>query len=272
MARRYSYTKEVYVDAYAGREDSEILESFPCTRCGGTGGFEHYKFIDNGVCYRCNGDLSFTETITVGDRRLEAQREVKRVNKCRMQAAKAEVLWAEGIAALAELHPEWATVTRWEGILEYEDGNEFVRKLATMVEDGKPLSEKQAAAGAKAIDQFNRKDEIAADKAAAHAAVPAVEAGHQEITGTVVSIKRYEDNYSFTGGMVYKFLIVDEQGRKFFGTMPNAAWDALEPGSQLDDYQGRTVTLTATVAPGTDDHAFGKYSRPSKFSLAPLAS
>lgn len=274
MARRYSYTKEVYVEQYEGREDSEILESYNCGRCSGARRFDHYGRVADGVCFRCGGDPGFREIVTVGDRRQEQRSQVRHLNKARMLAAKADVLWAEAIAEMATEHPAWGTLTRWEGILdmESEDANEFVIKLALRITDGKPLSEKQIAAGANAIDRFNRKDEIAAAKAAAHAATPPVVGGRQEITGQVVSIKRYENTFSYAGGTDYKFLIQDAEGRRYFGTMPNAAWEALEQGLDLDDYKGRTVTLTATVAPSADDHAFGKYSRPAKFSLAPKAN
>jgi hypothetical protein len=265
---RYSYTRETYVDPYPGREDSELLSETPCSRCGGDGGFDHYLHVDKGICFRCDGDPEWRERWYVSDARKEAKRQVNATNKFRMERAKAEVKWAEGIAELTAVRAEWGTLTREQGILDYnaDDCNEFVIKLAGLIEQGKTLTERQAQAGADAIDKYNRRAEIEAAKAAAKAAVPAIEAGRVTLTGVVKAHKLQEGDY----GDTWKMIVEDAEGRRYWGTIPQSIWNDMEArdlGYDLDKLHGLTVTMTATVEPSRDDHTFGFYSRPTKATI-----
>lgn len=260
---RYQYTKETYVDPYPGKDDAEVLAESPCSRCGGVGGFDYYNHIDKGICYRCDGDPEWVERWTVGQARQEAQRQVRATNKFRMERAKADVKWAEGIAAAAAERPEWATLVRGQGVLDMEsdDVNEFVVKLATQVEQGKGLTPRQLQAGADAIAKYNNRDAIAAEKAAAKAATPAVEAGRRQLVVTVVSTKEQEGNY----GTTWKMLVEDTEGRRYWGTIPTGVWNDMHHAEKhLDDLRGKVVTMTATVEASDKDHTFGFFSRPAK--------
>ena len=265
---RYQYTKEVYVDPYPGREDAELLSESPCSRCGGDGGFEYYGHIDGGVCFRCQGDSSWRERWYVSDARAEAKRNVNATNKFRREQAKADLKWTEGIAELTAVRAEWGTLTRDEGILDYnsDDCNEFVVKLAGLIEQGKTLTERQVQAGADAIDRYNRQGEIEAAKAAAKAAVPAIESGRVTLTGVVKAHKLQENQF----GDTWKMIVEDAEGRRYWGTIPRSIWDAMEAkglGYDLDKLHGETVTMTATVEVSHDDHTFGFYSRPTKATI-----
>lgn len=265
---RYQYTRETYVDPYPGKDDAEVLTESPCSRCGGAGGFDYYQHVDRGVCFRCDADPEWREIWTVGMARQEAKRQVNATNKFRIEQAKADIKWAEGIAELAVVRPEWATLTREEGILDYEsdDSNEFVVKLARLIEQGKTLTERQIEAGADAISKYNRRDEIAAEKAAAKAAIPAIEPGRGTLEGVVKSHKLQEGAY----GDTWKMIIEDAEGRRYWGTIPQSIWndmDARGLGYDLDKLHGLTVTMTATVEASSDDHTFGFYSRPTKATI-----
>lgn len=45
-----SYTQQLE------RDEFQIVHLTPCSRCGGTGYFQEYRHIDNGICFRCKGN------------------------------------------------------------------------------------------------------------------------------------------------------------------------------------------------------------------------
>lgn len=262
MSPRYNYTRVTYTDPQPGKLDSEILSTSPCSRCfGEMAAFRQYDELNGGECFRCSSDPDFREIHTVGDARKTAKREVNATNRFRLEQAKAALHLEAGTAAAAAIRPEWANVPA--DALQYEDGDDFLRSLVEQMSKGRELSEKQVQAGANAIDRWNRKDEVAAAKAAAKAATPAITEGRQLLQGTISSIKDRE-GYN---GTEWKMVVELANGQRVWGSFPQSLWDALMAEGNdynLDKARGRSVSFTAAVAPSKDDHTFGFFKRPTK--------
>lgn len=262
MATRYNYTRVTYVDPFPGQDASEVVSSEPCFRCWGQkGAFQHYRDLNGGECFRCSSDPDFREITTVGDARKAAKREVNRVNKARLEAAKELLHFEAGIAAAAAIRPEWNNFP--QDAVHTDEGDDFLSSLSDQLRKGRELSEKQVQAGADAIDRWWRKEEVAAAAAAAKAATPAITEGRMLLEGTIASIK---DREGFNG-TEWKMIVELANGQRVWGTFPQSLWDALmAEGSEynLDKARGRQVSLTATVTPSRDDHTFGFFKRPTK--------
>lgn len=278
MAARIKYDRVAYVDPHPGKDDAEVLYTYKCPRCGGTGEFREFDHIENGICFACRGadvELEYT----VGDARKEAKRNVRHENKVRLNRAKAEQYLADAVAARSE----WATLTKDSELLEAGFGtefewvenphfNQFVLQLWNQLNgfgkfDPKPLSEKQVEAGADAIKRYIDRKQVAADREAAKADVTPVVEGKQTIAGTVYGAKYQETQY----GTVYKFGIRQVNGQTYWGTIPAKIMNEMA-GDWEKKLNGTNVVLEATVSPAREDHTHGFYKRPKLVSADVLNS
>lgn len=279
MAARIKYDRVAYVDPHLGKDDAEVLYTYQCGRCGGTGHLTEYARIDNGVCYGCDGVAGLEFSYTVGDARKEAKRDVRYQNKVRLNRAKTEQYLAEAAA----VRSEWATLTKDSDILTSGWGNDyvwennpnyiqFVDQLWSQLNgfgkfDPKALSEKQIEAGADAIKRHIDRKQIAADREAAKADTTPVVEGKQTIAGTVYGAEYQETQY----GTVYKFGIRQVNGQTYWGTIPAKIMNEMA-GDWEKKLNGTNVVLEATVSPAREDHTHGFYKRPKLVSAEVLTS
>lgn len=272
MATRYDYQRVSYVDPHPGKDDAEVLYTYKCTRCGGTGEFREYDHIENGICFACRGaDIELE--YTVGEARKAAKSDVRRQNQILLQDAKAKKFLVDAAA----VRSEWATLTDDSDILtsgwgangydwtENRNFNQFVYKLWNQMKgfgkfDPKPLSEKQIQAGADAIQRHGENVAKAAEREAAKANVIPVVAGKQIIAGEVYGTKMVDGIY----GSTYKFGIRQINGQTYWGTIPKKLMDSekLATGAWDKTLNGTNVVIEADVSPAAGDHTHGFYKRP----------
>lgn len=88
--------------------------------------------------------------------------------------------------------------------------------------------------------------------------------GRRVIEGTVKSHKWTED----TGyGRQHKMLVVEPDGNKVWGTVPQSIEDALYVNHEQQELRGLKVKFTATVERSQKDENFGYYKRPTKATV-----
>lgn len=226
----------------------------PCTRCGGAGGFDGWPGF---TCYRCGGSGSdptqrqwmypatYTdEQVQAHVDMLEARNQRARERALEKKLAKAAEQLVENVAkypVLGEVDT-WVKANGWTG-----DG--FLNDLLSKGRQY-PLTEKQAAAMAKAWDEFQDFEARRAEREAAEALVEDLPEGTYDIVATVVS-KKWVDNE--WGGQL-KMVVSTDAGQRIWGTVPRAIADDLGVGDR--------VAFTATVTRSEDDRLFGFFSRP----------
>ena len=166
---------------------------------------------------------------------------------------------AEQRAAILEAHPVLITAM--------ESDNSFVQDVMRRFKTKAALSEKQIAAVKTALvrdaERAERK-EVWATEAELAADAPT---GKVTVTGEIVSTKWQESMY----GSTHKMILKTEAGWKLWVTVPTSVNDDLEmlrkeSGVNLQ-YEGKTVTLTATVTPSDDDPKFAFGKRPTNARL-----
>lgn len=138
----------------------------------------------------------------------------------------------------------------------------------------------QAAAQA-AVEEAERHAKEAAE-AERIANTPPIEAGRHTVTGEIVGVRSEEQAFGYRTTRVYKMMVKDAEGRKFWGSMPRSIVDAVfdrwhaetqpeygtfGPDTWLRSAKGSTVTFTATVEVSHDDPTFGFFSRPTRAAL-----
>lgn len=95
-----------------------------------------------------------------------------------------------------------------------------------------------------------------------------------EITGKIVSIKEYEDSFSYHGGSVYKMLVVTDDGWKAFGSIPRYSLSVIfnvgfyTGDDTIDRSREARVKFTARFA--KKDESFATFSRPTKDEIEVL--
>lgn len=92
-----------------------------------------------------------------------------------------------------------------------------------------------------------------------------VKAGRYVFEGSIISVREDDDPFSYSGGTKIKILVLADDQRKLWGTLPSklrVLFNQDDNGS--DSYKGRRITFTATVKPSDDDPLFGFFSRPVK--------
>tara|TARA_R110000851_G_scaffold77843_1_gene171833 strand:- start:1411 stop:1866 length:456 start_codon:yes stop_codon:yes gene_type:complete len=148
-----------------------------------------------------------------------------------------------------------------------ESDNSFVQDVMRRFKTKAALSEKQIAAVKTALvrdaERAERK-EVWATEAELAADAPT---GKVTVTGEIVSTKWQESMY----GSTHKMILKTEAGWKLWVTVPTSVNDDLEmlrkeSGVNLQ-YEGKTVTLTATVTPSDSDPKFAFGKRPTNARL-----
>lgn len=246
------YERVTYVDPYPGREDDEILDEWPCDRCGGAGEISAYRYIEGGRCFQCGGDAGYRHQYTVGKARADRKREVDAINageRARIKSLVAtEAVWTEA----KDFHPIWKFAR------EHVETNSFISQLVDRLDDGKALSEKQLRAGADSIlRDLKRREEREREDAMAEPVI----SGRYEVTGTVLSTKWVDSAY----GGTKKMLVRDDRGFKVWGTVPSSL-DEIDGLLSTETMLkvGQRVRFTATVSRSGDDLKFGFFKRPAK--------
>lgn len=222
------------------RTVSGVVEVFePCGRCAGYGYIAGYEYVENGVCFGCQGRAG--EWVSAEDyERRRKQRERYHARKAKADAEKA----AKELAKLE------AFKTANPGLLDaLEDLGAFGESLKQQVYRKKQLSDKQIAAAWKAIEQ--RK----ADKADA----VDVPEGREVVTGKIIKIKHITRHYRGRVTEQTRMTVKDDRGFIINSTAPKAIVDDIEHGARVE--------FTATLEASIDDKTFGFGSRPAKAKM-----
>ena len=182
---------------------------------------------------------------------------------------------AERIAQIYEDHPLLVWLSYWDNVFDAAGSgsdrafwsNGFLNSIAWKLEQYGELSERQIAAAERTIIEDTQKMDAKAAQKAAEAAEPKTEApeGRVTVTGEVVSVKSYEDNYYGHITITVKMLVKDDQGFKVWSTVPNSLFNSERNGVE----KGDRVTFTATLIKSADDPYFAKAKRPTKAEVLP---
>lgn len=231
----------------------------PCNRCGDADGYiAQYNHVQGGTCFECGGyggpwvtvkEATATYKRRDADKRRRDAKKAAKVNKV-----------AADCAAFLTAHPELAGM----GDSEHYIVSDMFDRLSRFGS----LSDKQVELAARILRETAERE---AQRAAERAAAEPAPTGRVEVIGEVISIKRYEDNYSFHGGITYKMTVKADAGYRVSCTVPSD----LRPGVTTVDYgdevsalRGRRVAFTATLTPSEDDATFAKAKRPTKARIA----
>lgn len=216
-----------------------------CDHCGA--GILYYAVL----IHRPTGEL-----IEVGETCLDGRFEMandefsrwrKSVSGNRAKAAK-----LERIEKIVSAHPLLVHLADYL-VSGLSDGS-FLGSIAEQFRDRGELSERQIEAAEKAITrELARKaeDEARAEKLKGLAPL---EPSRRTITGTILSKKWVDNDYSYSGARTAKILIETAEGYRFWGTLPSAACDA---------EKGSSITLTATITPKAEEPTFAFFKRPT---------
>lgn len=256
---------------YERREDGSY--AILCGRCGGSGQLESYRYVEGGVCFKCNGHEGPLGSLTEAEANTRYANQVRYRDRKETKRLKIVAARDERVAALAAAEPEVAAVLQ----AQYDETERRVPFLVSLAEqlhfaDGHALTEKQI----EAVKRF-----LAQRAEEAENSAPVIE-GRIVVIGEVVSIKRVFNDY----GDAVKVTVKDDRGFKVYGTLAASlvqefydAWlvKITDEGYRVGDYggdvwfetvTGQRVTFTATVKASADDGSFGFYSRPTKASRA----
>lgn len=172
-----------------------------------------------------------------------------------------------------------------------------------LLQYGPPLSEKQVAFAMKLAEQLRsgdtwekQRERRDAEREERLKGVEGWTEGRQRIEGVVLSVREPDE---FAAYPSWKWLVEVEDGRRVWGSVPTAIYEAItsetfemphsESALQLaedagidpetvekpyrhgdpKDLRGRKVAFTAAVQPKDDDRHFAFYKRPTKPELAP---
>lgn len=254
-----------------------------CPKCGGRGRLEHYAHIDGGICYGCDGDGGRWENIE--DMKAREAAAEKRAAAAQKRFEKKQAKARARLAETLEAHPEYQTIldSADQVVVDEDRGrqthpglptrthNELLRLLsfAQKLRDGKTLTEKQAAFALKLATPEPCPRCGSVDHAERDCSERAkVEPGRQAIEGVLVS-ERYEHN-NFGGGS-YKCLIVCDDGRRLWGTVPRfKTKNTDDPHPCAPEWRdhhaklGARVSFMAAVERSDNDPHFGFYKRPTR--------
>jgi hypothetical protein len=157
----------------------------------------------------------------------------------------------------------WRRNTRWADRARKDWAVNTLSDLAWKAHKYGDISDKQVALVEKLLGELAVADAELAIREAEEAAkppVPALTAGRQVITGTVLSSRWVDSDYGYGTSGTVKITVKLDNGQRVHGSLPRDLW------GQGDDPEekGRRITLTATVKPSDDDPGFGFYTRPTK--------
>lgn len=159
----------------------------------------------------------------------------------RAKAAKAEKL-----EAFLAANP------RMRALLDYDGDNDFLSSLAEKLTSYAELSDRQVEAAEKALTRDRERAEARAAEAAATAHLAPLTAGKRTITGTLIHTKWQDSPFGYGASGSLKGLIQDDEGYKFWGTIPTA----------FQGDKGDTISITATIEPKEGEPTFAFYKRP----------
>ena len=241
-----------YVDKYDGKPDTDTTVQY-CGRCNGTGYLSHYMHIHGGICYDCEGHPE--RTYTYAELRKKDRDWVNRTNRTILKRVLDQ---QEADARLAKFNEEHPGVSEIVARLAKGE-NHFALSIERALEDKGTLTENQ-------LNAILRMNEQQKAKATEKSLAEPVPAGKHTITGTILSTKWVENNFSYHGSGTLKMVVQDDRGFKVYGTVPNAL-TTREDGTYYSDLRNSRVTFTATLEPSQDDDKFGFYKRPTKAQL-----
>lgn len=247
-----------YVDPFPGRDGSEVAEQRVCWKCGGSGHIAHYNYYAAGQCFECLG-TGGRHDMTVDALRKEKRNQLTSRRRKIREGARKEIAFNERLQAAIAVRPEWAKVRSTD--------SSFVHEL-WMKCWKYDLTDKQIHAGADAIQ---RELDRNSQRAAAQKMDP-LEEGRQQISGTVISVKQEQDDYSPYGGMAIKITVALASGHRVYGTCPSSLVKAMhDAGNTSDALRGKTVEFAAAIK-RSNQNDFAIFSRPTKARIAELAT
>jgi hypothetical protein len=145
------------------------IEMIPCSRCGGSGWINHYRHVEGGICFKCEGQPS---RLLVAVRvRLYSAEELAKLNaiaakKAAKKAEKAAKAAAERAAAEAAARiaraAQVAADPFHQRLLSYAGENEFLANLAEKMRIA-DLSERAMEAAEEAMARIDEKRRLAAE-------------------------------------------------------------------------------------------------------------
>lgn len=236
-------------------EDSGVANMpYTCAHCGVRVRYivvAHHEPTDTNIAM--GGDCAGRVDLTLNQHRL---RNLKKV-----AAKRAETIRCGGrYQRLLNEQPELAeAIAKWD---ESGKHNNFIDDVLMRGRNKGVLSGPQIECVTAAITkQLTWVEERKAEADTIVASGAEIKAGRQVITGKVLSCKTQESMY----GISHKWLIQDDSGLKYWGTIPSSIEGTFE------ELKGTTVELTATVEPKDGDLTFGFYKRPTKASLKEVA-
>lgn len=213
-----------------------------CGRCCGSGRYGPIQ-VQNGICFKCGGAgiLGYTTQAEI-DRKARAA--VKRAEARERAAARKRAAREQAYNAAVTADPELGEALQSSHYIVISIADQLFRKGE--------ISDKQRAVVLKIAKQEAERE---ATEQQRKAGLTNLEAGKQEITGTILNFKDCESQY----GVTTKMLLQLDNGNRLFGTCPRSLMsnDKVQRGSK--------VAFVATVEP--KETGFGFFSRPTKARL-----
>lgn len=164
---------------------------------------------------------------------------------------------AQALLADAGLEAAWAVYT--SDLSEYPAGQRIPYEVVT-VRDIVGKLVKYGSISPKATEfvrallvKLANLPKLEAERAAEKAAAADCPTGRVQITGTVLKVALYSNNFSRFGDDIAKMTVKANEGFIVFVTVP----------SGLSAERGQTVTFTATLTPSDNDPKFGFGKRPT---------
>jgi hypothetical protein len=210
-----------------------------CGRCAGSGRYGPIQ-VQNGICFKCGGAgiLGYTTQAEIDRKARAATKRAEARERARARRREKQLRLYD---ALLAADPELKQAFLCE--------NRIVMSIAQQARQKGTITDRQRDA---AINIAKQEKERAAQETERRAGLTDLEAGKQEITGTILNFKDIESQY----GLTVKMLVQLDNGNRLFGTCPR---------SLLQVERGSKVVFTATVEP--KEKGFGFFSRPTKARL-----
>jgi hypothetical protein len=245
----------------------------PCGRCGGTGKV-WATWVEGGVCFACRG---YKGRMATSPLYTQAELDKLDVAKARKAEAKRKKQLDQARFVMDQLQqdiPELAAAMAKADLIINADDHLEMRSYESMLATLRDLvskatqyglNEKQGHYVVSLVDQMTKLDaKVRAEKLTEEALrvnpTAWVEDGRQTIEGEVLALREDDGVYGYS----IKMLLRDEQGRKFWGTVPRAL--------ENDVARGSRVRLVGTVSRSDDDPIFGKFKRPAKAEILATAT
>lgn len=249
--------------------DSADQVIWPCSRCWNEDGYiSMYSHVEGGVCFKCHGfggvPMAREVAQAKADKLLKGR--VARARKVeRERLAKLDARSAAQQAIIAE-HPALEVlldVQRSGGQIVVNGDqadwyHDYIRPMgqfvAKIAEDFRAYGKLSARQIESVEDAILKAQARIAEREAERAAAVSAPTGRVAVTGSVIGIKEYDNDYSYNGGTIYKMTVKADGGFRVFVTIP----------ADINPSVGDRVEFTATLKPKAEDPTFAKGSRPAK--------